>query len=125
MVMVEPKLYHKFVTYDRKGVAILYVKMNKTLYVLLKSDLLFYKYLVEDIGAYGFKIKPRDPYVSNNIINGKKMTVTRRVDDFKISHQYAFEITKFTTYLSGIYGKKINSIQRKNTLLSRYGLMIF
>ena len=56
MVMVEPKLYNTFVTYDSKGVALLYIKMNKAMYGLLKSDLFFYKKLVEDIEAYGFKI---------------------------------------------------------------------
>ena len=40
MVMVDSKLYCKFVTYDSKGVALLYVMMNKVLYILLKSDLL-------------------------------------------------------------------------------------
>ena len=49
MVMVDPKIYHKFVTYDRKGLEILYVKMNKALYGFLKSALLFYKNLVEDL----------------------------------------------------------------------------
>ena len=35
MVMVGPKMYWKYVTYESKGNAVLYVEMNKALYVLL------------------------------------------------------------------------------------------
>ena len=56
MVMVHPKIYPTFLTYDNKMVVLLYVKMNKAMYLLLKSAFLFYKRLVDDIEAYGFKI---------------------------------------------------------------------
>ena len=36
------------------------------------------------------------------------MTVTWHVDDLKVSHKDPFEITKFATYLSSIYGKKLS-----------------
>ena len=49
MVMVDPKLYQKYVTYNTKGMPLMYVKLNKALYGLLKSALLFYKKLVADI----------------------------------------------------------------------------
>ena len=55
--------------------ALLYVKMKKALYGLLKSALLLYKKLVEDIQACVFKIKSYDSCVSNKMINGKQMTV--------------------------------------------------
>ena len=48
MVQVAPNLYRKYITVDRKGVAILYVKMQKALYGLLRSALLFYNKLVAD-----------------------------------------------------------------------------
>ena len=107
MVMVETKLYRKFVTYGSKGVALLYVKMNKTLYGLLKSALLFYEKLVEYLEAYGFRVNPNDPCVANNMINGNKITVTWHVDDLKVSHHDVFKMTKFVTYLSVIYSKKL------------------
>ena len=107
IVMVAPKLYYKILTYIRKGVALLYVKMYKLLYILLKSDLLFYKKLLEDLGEYGFNINPYDKCVANNMVNVKKMTVTWNVYDLKVSHQDAFEITKFATYLSVIYGNNL------------------
>ena len=69
--------------------------------------MLLYNKLVEYIEAYGFNINPYDPCVANKIINGKKMIVTYYVNDIKVSHQDAFEMTKFATYLSDIYGKKL------------------
>jgi len=45
MAMVDPKLYRKYVTTDIKGNTVLYVHMNKALYVLLQSAFLFYKTL--------------------------------------------------------------------------------
>ncbi len=42
MVQVAPNLYRKYITVNRKGTAILYVKMQKALYGLLRSALLFY-----------------------------------------------------------------------------------
>jgi hypothetical protein len=40
MVQVMSNLYRKYITVDRKGTAILYVKMQKALYGLLRSALL-------------------------------------------------------------------------------------
>ena len=47
------------------------------------------------------------PKTKQNKKTGNQINVTRHVDDPKVSHQYAFEITKFATYLSGIYDKKL------------------
>ena len=76
MVMVYSKLHWKYVTYDTKGVALMYVKMNKALYGLLKIMLFLYKKLVGDLEEYGFKLNPHDPCVTIAMINGKKITVT-------------------------------------------------
>ena len=45
MVQVAPNLYRKYITADKKGNAILYVKMQNALCGLLRSALLFYKNL--------------------------------------------------------------------------------
>ena len=55
---------------DNKGTPILYVRLNKGLYGLLRSSLLLYRKLRGELEAYGFKINPYDPYV------GKKMVTT-------------------------------------------------
>ena len=113
MAEVEPKLYHKYIQKDKKGNSILYVKMQKALYGLLRNALLFYQKLVGDLKRYGFTINPYNPCVANADINGNQMTVMRHVDDLKVSHKDSFEITKFATYLSTIYGKKLTVHQGK------------
>ena len=37
MVLMDPTLYRPFITYDRTGIAVLYVEMDKALYRLLES----------------------------------------------------------------------------------------
>ena len=55
---------------------------------------MFYKNLVGDLEAYGFKINPYDPCVTKNMIGGKQITVCWHVDDLKISCVDANEVTK-------------------------------
>ncbi len=54
MVQVAPILYRKYISVDRKGTAILYVKMQKAMYGLLRSALLFYRTLIADLESNGF-----------------------------------------------------------------------
>jgi hypothetical protein len=107
MVQVAPNLYRKYISIDRKGTAILYVKMLKAMYRLLRSALLFYRKLGKDLEGNGFKLNPYDPCVANMIINGKQMTVCWHVDDLKVSHVDSDEITKFGNWLSNTYGVSV------------------
>ena len=91
----------------------LYVEMDKALYGLLKSALLFCKKLRKYLEAYGFVINPYDPFVSNVMIESHKMMVTWHVDDIKKSHKDPYQITKFSSYLSIIYGEKLK-VKRGN-----------
>jgi hypothetical protein len=95
MVQVAPNLYRKYITIDRKVKAILYVKMQKAIYGLQRSALLFYRKLVADLESTGFVINPYDPCVANKVINGEQMTVCWHVDDLKVSHMEPAEVTKF------------------------------
>jgi hypothetical protein len=94
MVKVAPNIHRKYITTNSKGKALLYVNMQKVLYGILRSALLFCKKLVKDLEDYGFEINPYDPCAANMMIPGKQMTV----------HMDAFELTKFASYLSSIYG---------------------
>ena len=49
MIQVDLSLYRKYITVDGKGMPVLYVKMEKAMYGLLKSTLLFYRLLVGDL----------------------------------------------------------------------------
>ena len=106
MVQADPQIYQKFVTYDKNNQPLLYVKLSKTMYGLLRSALLFYKKLLKDLTNYKtpFVINPYDPCVANTMINGKQMTVTWHVYNLKASHVDPFQNTKFAVYLASIYG---------------------
>ena len=81
MAAVEPKLYRKHIIYNSKGRAELYVRIQRAIYGLLKSALLFYLKLVEDLERYGFELNPYDPCVANKVVNGEQMTVVWYVND--------------------------------------------
>eukprot|EP00804_Cyclotella_cryptica_P021177 CCRYP_001489-RB/>CCRYP_001489-RB protein AED:0.45 eAED:0.38 QI:0/-1/0/1/-1/0/1/0/491 len=85
----------------------MFMKMQKAMYGMLRSSLLFYQKLVKDLEAFGFELNPYDPCVANKMVNGEQMTLTWHVDDLKVSHKDAFELTKFILYLARIYGDKI------------------
>jgi hypothetical protein len=70
MVQVVPNLYRKYISVDKKGMAILYIKMQKATYMLLRSALLLYKKLVADLERIGVKLNPYDPCVANKEVNG-------------------------------------------------------
>ena len=58
MVQIAPQVYRKYVTVDRKGTPILYVKLQKALYGLMQASLLFYRKLRKEMEQYGFMINP-------------------------------------------------------------------
>ena len=96
-------MYRKYVTTGPNREPILYVRLLKALYGLLRSALLFYKKLRADLKKKGFEVNPYDPCVANKVINGLQMTVTWHVDDLKISHKESDEVTKFITELGKLY----------------------
>ena len=70
------ELYRKCVIKSKKGEPMMYVKLLKALYGLLKSALLFYKKLAGEFTEMGFQIIPYDPCITKKIVNGTHMTVT-------------------------------------------------
>ena len=49
--------------------------MQKDLYGLLRSALLFYNKLVANLESDGFVLNPYDSCVANKVLDGKQMTV--------------------------------------------------
>ncbi len=94
---------------DKKGTKILYVKLQKALYGLMRASLLFYRKLRKELEAWGFTINPYDPCVANKTTDGgKQLTVVWHVDDLMASCKDDFELTKFLCYLAKIYGPKLS-----------------
>ncbi len=84
MVKTNPKLYRKYVVIV-KGCSVLYLWLQKALYGMMKSALLFYRKLVAELRNMGFKINPYDPCVVNKMVNGTQMTVRWHVDDLMLA----------------------------------------
>ena len=109
MIQVAPKVYQKYVAVDKKRTKILYVKLQKALYGLMRASLLFYRKLRKELEAWGFTINPYDPCVANKTtVGGKQLTVVWHVDDLMASCEDDFELTKFSCYLAKIYGPKLS-----------------
>ena len=53
----------------------LYVRLRKALYGMLRAALLFYKILRNDLENIGFEINPYDPCVANKMVSGHQMTI--------------------------------------------------
>ena len=104
MVLIDPDLYGPYIFKNSKGESMLYVRMLKAMYGLLRSALLFYLKLVEDLRADGFVLNEYDPCVANKMVSGSQMTVTWHVDDLKMSHKNDMVLLEFVTYLRSIYG---------------------
>jgi hypothetical protein len=107
MVKIDPKLYRPFITNNGRGGSIMFVKMQKAMYGMMRALLLFYLKLVDELIADGFELNPYDPCVANKMGNGKQMTVCWHVDDLKVSHVDDIELTKFVHRIAKIYGDQI------------------
>ena len=112
MVAADPALYRPFVSYETVK-AVLYFRLHKALYGYLKSALLFYKKLVGDVEAYGFRINTYNPCVANNMIGGKQLTLFWHVDDLKISCVDAKDLTKMIQWLESEYGEMHGSCGKR------------
>ena len=108
---IGPKIYQKYSVID-KGVKVLHVMQQKTLCGFLLSALLFYSKIMTALKNNGFRLSSYKPCVTKKLVNGKMMTVVWTVNDLKVSHKDPFEVTKFATYLSSIYGNKLK-LQRE------------
>ena len=114
MVKVAPKIYCKFITVNAKGKSVLYVQLEKAVYGMMKSALLFYRKLVADLTSLGFEINPYNPCVANKIINGKQITICWHVDDLFVGHDDPNVVTKFLDWLAHRYDtddKKLNVVR--------------
>ncbi len=110
MIQIAPEVYRRYVTVDRKGTKVFYVKLQKALYGLMRASLLFYRKLRKEFERYGLVINPYDPCVANMMAgsSGKQLTVVWHVDDLMVTCEDDFELTKFSCYLAKLYGPKLS-----------------
>ncbi len=67
MIQIAPQVYRKYVTINKKGMPILYVKLKKALYGLMRASLLFYWKLRRELEDYRFTVNPYDPCAANKM----------------------------------------------------------
>ena len=109
MVQVAPEVYRKYMVVDKKGTKILYMKLQKALYGLMRASLRFYRKLRKEFETCGFTVYPYDPCMANKTTDGgKQLTVMWHVDDLMASCEDDFELIKFLCYLAKIYGPKLS-----------------
>ncbi len=60
MVQTDPKLYRNYLL-NKKGKTVLYLRLQKALYGIIKSALLFYQKFVLELQSMGFVVNPYDP----------------------------------------------------------------
>jgi len=106
MAKTDPKLYRKYLSVE-KGKKVLYLRLQKALYGMMKSALLFYRKLVSELIEMGFVINPYDPCVANKIVNGSQLMLRWHVDDLMISHKNMADINNFLVDLKNIYGSNL------------------
>lgn len=107
MVKTAPNTYQKFVTKDSTGHPVLYVQLQKALYGMLKSALLFYRKLVSDLITMGFTLNPYDPWFANKMCNGSQLTVSWHVDDLMLSCVDKGPLVDVIQRLKTIYGQNL------------------
>jgi hypothetical protein len=93
---------------DRKATPVLYVKLQKALYGLMRASLIFYKKLRKELEEYRFVVNNYDPCIANkDVEDGEQLTVIWHVDDLMGSCANDFELNKLSCYLANIYGPKL------------------
>jgi hypothetical protein len=111
MVKIATHMYRKFVPTNAKGKPVIYVQLEKAVYSMMKSALLFYCKLVADLMSVGFSINPYDPCVANKTVHQSQMTICWHVDDLFLGHVDSSLVTQNLDWLSCCYDtpdKKLN-----------------
>ena len=106
VVRIDPSMYREYVMYSKNGLPMLYLRLSKALYGMLRAALLFYKRLRSDLEDRGFVVNPYDPCVANKMVDGAQITVCWHVDDLKISHRDKEMVTAFAVDMANIYRAK-------------------
>ena len=71
----------------------LYARVKKVLYGMVKNNILFYRKIREDLETSGFTINPYNPGITINKVKGSQMMVTWHAENQKKSQKNRWEIT--------------------------------
>ena len=104
-IRVNPALYQPCITYSKKGVSMLYMRLSKALFGMLRAELLFYKSKRprKDLKNMGFENNPYDPCVANMMVNRAQGTVCWHAYHLKLSHMDDVVLIAFSFKLVDLY----------------------
>ena len=106
LLQIDEQMYSEYVVME-KGEQVMYMELLKALYGTLRAARLFWQKLSKQlIAGWGFVPNKYDDCVVNKMINGSQMTVVWDVDDLKVSHADAKEVTKFIHQMEETFGKE-------------------
>jgi hypothetical protein len=109
MIQIAPEVYRRYMMVDRKGTKVLYVKLQKALYGLMRASLLFYRKLRKEFKEYGLVVNPYNPCVANMTTKEwKQLTLVWHVDNLMALCEDDFKLTKFFCHLGTLYGPKLS-----------------
>ena len=106
MVQVNPATYPKYVTYSPNEQAMLYIRLHKALYGMLRAALVFYKRLRNGTEGMGFEVNPYYTCVMNKTRNGHQLIVYCYVNNRKVPHKENDVVMALTVKLAKLYGRQ-------------------
>ena len=92
------------------------IKIQRVIFGLLRSVLLFYNILVNYLETDGFIMNLYNPCGANDMVNGHHMIVLWHINNLKVLHKYPFKIIMFATYLESMYGEKMRGRMGRYTI---------
>ena len=125
LLEVDHDLYAPHVVWEggkRGGQRVLYVKLLKALYGLVRAAQLAWKKLSSKLKEWGFVANPYDSCVMNKMIKGRQCTVAWHVDDLKLSHKDADVTTSVIDQLSAEFGTEAPLTIRRGTVHDYLGM---
>ena len=102
LIDICPGIYEEFIVYERNQ-KVIYVKILKALYGILKASILYYQKFRTDIESIGYLVNLYDACVANKIINDKQHTLIWHIDDVNEGHVYAKVNDKFHRWCESKY----------------------
>ena len=81
--------------------------------------MLFYNKLKTDLIKNGFKFHSYDPCVANKMVNGNQLTISRHVDDLKVSHKDSKAVDEFLEWVRKTYGT-IGKVKERRGKIHEY-----
>ena len=105
LACIDPDIYKKYITTDKKGRKIMYYECLKALYGTLDAALIICVKLINDLDSWGFKINLYYWCVMNNYIEGEKFTILWHVDDVNTPHRDPKVVTTIIDLIISVYGR--------------------